>query len=49
MNESELYKELGILTKDKSKWEKNFQEMAENSNRVVRIHSLGAIKAATAK
>lgn len=23
MNESELYKELGILTKDKSKWEKN--------------------------
>ena len=49
MNESELYKELGILTKDKSKWEKNLQEMAENSNRVVRIHSLGAIKATTAK
>ena len=23
MNESELYKELGILTKDKSKWEEN--------------------------
>ena len=50
MNESELYKELGILTKDNSKWEKNLQEMAEtDSNRVVRIHSLGAIKATTAK
>ena len=50
MNESELYKELGILTMDKSKWEKNLQEMAEtDSNRVVRIHSLGAIKATTAK
>ena len=23
MNESELYKELGILTKDKSRWEEN--------------------------
>ncbi len=54
MNESELYKELGILTKDKSKWEENIpyieqlQKMAElDSNRVVRIHSLGAIKATT--
>ena len=28
MNESELYKELGVLTKDKSKWEESIPYVA---------------------
>ena len=56
MSESELYKELGTLTKDKTRWEESIpyieqlQKMAESdSNRVVRIHSLGAIKETISK
>jgi hypothetical protein len=44
MTESELYKNLGTLTKGKDQWEENIAET--DSNRVVRIHCLGAVKAA---
>jgi hypothetical protein len=43
MTESELYKNLGILTKGKDQWEENIAETG--SNRVVRIHCLGAVRA----
>lgn len=65
MNENELYEELGVLTKDKSRWEESIPYVASlldhasekirakalwllgemDPNRVVRIHSAGAIKA----
>lgn len=65
MTETELYKELGALTKSKERWEKNIPYVASllkmefvkpylqqlntiaetDSNRVVRIHCQGAIKA----
>jgi len=44
MTESELYKNLGTLTKGKDQWEENIAEI--DSNRVVKIHSFGAVKAA---
>lgn len=44
MTESELYKNLGSLTKSKDQWEENIVET--DNNRVVRIHCLGAVKAA---
>ena len=44
MAESELYKNLGTLTKSKDQWEENIAET--DSNRVVKIHCLGAVKAA---
>jgi hypothetical protein len=44
MTESELYKNLGTLTKGKDQWEENIAETG--SNRVVKNHSLGAVKAA---
>ncbi len=43
MTESELYKNLGTLTKGKDQWEENIAEI--DSNRVVNIHCLGAVKA----
>jgi len=43
MTESELYKNLGILTKGKDQWEENIAET--DPNRVVRIHCLGAVRA----
>lgn len=66
MNEKELYKELGVLTKEKERWEESIPYVASlldhgsekirakalwllgetDPNRVVRIHSVGAIKAA---
>ena len=42
MTESELYKNLGSLTKSKDQWEENIAET--DPNRVVRIHCLGAIR-----
>jgi len=44
MTESELYKNLGTLTKGKDQWEENIAEI--DSNRVVNIHCFGAVKAA---
>ncbi len=44
MTESELYKNLGTLTKGKDQWEENIVET--DPNRVVRIHCLGAVRAA---
>lgn len=44
MTESELYKNLGSLTKSKDQWEENIAET--DPNHVVRIHCLGAVKAA---
>lgn len=43
MTESELYKNLGTLTKGKDQWEENIAEI--DSNRVVNIHYFGAVKA----
>lgn len=43
MTESELYKNLGILTKGKDQWEENIAEI--DSNRVVNIHCFGAVRA----
>lgn len=39
MTESELYKNLGTLTKGKDQWEENIAEI--DSNRVVNIHCFG--------
>lgn len=44
MTESELYKNLGTLTKGKDQWEENIAEI--DSNRVVNIHCFAAVKAA---
>jgi len=44
MTESELYKNLGTLTKGKDQWEENIAEI--DSNRVVNIHCFGAVRAA---
>ena len=44
MTESELYKNLGSLTKSKDQWEENIVET--DNNRVVKIHCLGAVKSA---
>ena len=59
-SESELYKELGALTKNKDVWEESIRDVYallktdfelikpywnKLLNKVVRIHSLGAIKA----
>lgn len=52
MSETELYKELGTLTEERIRWKESIpyaaqlRKMSENdSNRVVRIHSIGALKA----
>lgn len=65
MSENALYKELGVLTKEKERWEESIPYVASlldhgsekirakalwllgetDPNRVVRIHSAGAIKA----
>ena len=44
MTESELYKNLGTRIKNKDQWEGNIVET--DNNRVVRIHCLGAVRAA---
>ncbi len=55
MTEEELYKELGVLTRNKERWKENIPSVAallehntiKIPNRVVRIHCQGAIKATT--
>ena len=50
LTELELYKELGELTRNRDRWEAAIPQVSalltHESNRVVRIHCLGAIRAA---